>query len=60
MLNDARAATYGEKKFGAAQEYNNFISLIIGTGIGGGIVNDGNLLLGSRGAAKSEMMNCKF
>lgn len=51
MLNDARAATYCEKKFGVAQSYNHFVSLIIGTGVGGGIVHDGQLLLGSRGTA---------
>jgi glucokinase len=51
MLNDARAATYCEKKFGVARNYNHFVSLIIGTGVGGGIVHDGQLLLGSRGAA---------
>lgn len=51
MLNDARAATYCEKKFGVAQKYNHFVSLIIGTGVGGGIVHDGQLFLGSRGTA---------
>ncbi|MEH6993184.1 ROK family protein [Neobacillus drentensis] len=51
MLNDARAATYCEKKFGVARNYNHFVSLIIGTGVGGGIVHDGQLLLGSRGTA---------
>ncbi|OPA75116.1 hypothetical protein BVG16_21125 [Paenibacillus selenitireducens] len=51
ILNDARAATYSEKKFGVARDYDHFVSLIFGTGVGGGIVHDGQLLLGSRGAA---------
>ncbi len=51
MLNDARAATYAEKKFGVAKPYDNFVSFIIGTGVGGGIVHKGQLLLGSRGVA---------
>ncbi|MBM7621210.1 glucokinase [Bacillus tianshenii] len=51
LLNDARAATYGEKMFGATQEFRDFIYIAIGTGVGGGIVSNGELLLGSRGVA---------
>jgi glucokinase len=51
LLNDARAATYGEKMFGAGKDYSDFISIIIGTGIGGGIISNNELFLGSRGAA---------
>ncbi|NGQ95766.1 ROK family protein [Brevibacillus sp. SYP-B805] len=49
LLNDARAAAYGEKVFGAGRNFSHFICLTIGTGIGGGIVADGRLLMGSRG-----------
>jgi glucokinase len=49
LVNDARAAAYGEKVFGAGKGFRNFICLTIGTGVGGGIVADGRLLLGSRG-----------
>ncbi|MGP4081605.1 ROK family protein [Pseudalkalibacillus sp. R45] len=51
LLNDARAATYGEKKYGAARAFDSFFYLTIGTGIGGGIVHDGELILGKKGAA---------
>ncbi|MGM0834798.1 MAG: ROK family protein [Bacillota bacterium] len=51
LLNDARAAAYGEKMFGAAQDFLDFIYIAIGTGVGGGIMCNGELLLGSRGVA---------
>ncbi|WP_169865228.1 ROK family protein [Sutcliffiella halmapala] len=51
LMNDARAATYGEKKFGAAKNFKDFIYIVIGTGVGGGIMQNGKLLLGSRGVA---------
>lgn len=51
LLNDARAATYGELHFGAGRGYSDFVLLTIGTGIGGGIVLNGDLYLGSTGNA---------
>ena len=42
--NDANAAAFGEKVAGAGREYDSFILLSLGTGIGGGIVMN-NLLL---------------
>lgn len=51
VLNDGRAAAYGEKRFGAGQPYANFICLVIGTGIGGGIIIDHRLYQGSGGTA---------
>jgi glucokinase len=42
--NDANAAAFGEKVAGAGREYDNFILVTLGTGIGGGIVMDNNLL----------------
>ncbi len=41
--NDANAAAFGEKWIGAGREFNNFVLLTLGTGIGGGIVYEGKL-----------------
>jgi glucokinase len=49
--NDARCATLGEYTFGAGKNTKNFVLLTLGTGIGGGIVADGQLVLGNRWGA---------
>lgn len=46
--NDARCATLGEYTFGAGKGTRDFVLLTLGTGIGGGIVGNGQLLLGNR------------
>jgi glucokinase len=51
ILNDARAATLGEKTFGAGRHARNMVMFTLGTGIGGGIVIDGELYFGSEGHA---------
>jgi glucokinase len=51
MLNDVRAATVAEQMWGGGRAYRNFICIAIGTGIGGGLVLNGELYFGSRGAA---------
>lgn len=43
--NDANCFALGEKIYGKGQYYNNFVGLAIGTGVGGGIINGGKLLL---------------
>ncbi len=52
VSNDANCAVLGERAVGAARGYNNVIMITLGTGIGGGIIIDGNLYEGggSRGA----------
>jgi glucokinase len=42
--NDANAAAYGEKVAGAGRDFDDFVMLTLGTGIGGGIVYGGRLL----------------
>jgi glucokinase len=44
--NDARCATLGEYKQGSGKGTRDFVLLTLGTGIGGGIVAGGELLLG--------------
>jgi glucokinase len=51
--NDARVATLGEWKYGAAVGYNNVVMMTIGTGIGTGVVIDGKLLYGEHFQAGS-------
>ena len=48
--NDANVAALGEVKFGAARNYNSAIMITLGTGVGGGIVVDGKLIEGNKGA----------
>ncbi len=46
VVNDVRAATFGEWVHGAGQGVNNLVCLFVGTGIGGGVVSGGRLLEG--------------
>jgi glucokinase len=51
LLNDARAITLGEWAFGAGKGSNSMACFAIGTGVGGGLVINGRLHLGSGGTA---------
>lgn len=51
LTNDANAAALGEKTFGVAKGMNDFIVLTLGTGVGSGIVCNGELVYGSDGNA---------
>ncbi len=51
LLNDVRSITYGEWRFGAGQGVETVAVLAIGTGIGGGLVINGQLHLGIGGTA---------
>ncbi len=46
VINDANAATMGEKAIGGLQSVNNALFIVIGTGIGGGIVVNGDIYQG--------------
>ncbi len=49
--NDARCATLGEHAFGSGRGTSDFVLLTLGTGIGGGIVAGGRLMLGYKWGA---------
>ena len=49
MENDANAAAWGEFTFGAGEDVDDLLLLTIGTGVGGGVVIDGDLVRGGFG-----------
>jgi glucokinase len=49
--NDANMAAVGESKFGAGREHPNFLFVIWGTGVGGGIIIERKIFYGSHGGA---------
>lgn len=51
VLNEVDAATLGEYRYGAGKGLNNIALITLGTGIGGGLILDGKLFLGSSGSA---------
>jgi glucokinase len=51
VANDARCATLGEYTFGVGRGTKDFVLLTLGTGIGGGIVARGELVLGNKWGA---------
>ncbi len=51
MTNDANAAALGEMMFGAARGMKDFIMITLGTGVGSGIIANGQLIYGHDGFA---------
>jgi glucokinase len=49
--NDANAAAWAETRFGAGHGQPHTVTLTVGTGLGGGVVLDGQLVRGAFGAA---------
>lgn len=51
MDNDVNAMTLGELRHGAGVGYKNIVALTLGTGVGGGVVIDGQVYHGSQNTA---------
>jgi glucokinase len=51
LENDANAAAVGEQTFGAGRGFQNAIAVTLGTGVGGGIIINGQILQGVDGTA---------
>lgn len=51
VTNDANAAALGEMLFGAAGELKNFLMITLGTGLGSGLVVNGDVVYGHDGFA---------
>jgi len=51
LTNDANAAAIGEKIYGAAKDFDDFIVITLGTGLGSGFYANGSLIYGFNGFA---------
>ncbi|HER07755.1 MAG TPA: ROK family protein [Bacteroides sp.] len=51
LTNDANAAALGEMLFGAARGLNHFIMITLGTGLGSGLIVNGEIVYGNDGFA---------
>src|SRR5450432_1366853 len=51
LTNDANAAAVGEMMYGAARGMRDFIMITLGTGVGSGIIANGQLIYGNDGFA---------
>ncbi len=49
--NDANLAALGSARFGIGKEWNDFIMITLGTGVGGGIILDNKIYRGTTGMA---------
>lgn len=47
MENDANCSALAEISLGAAKDFNNIVFLVLGTGVGGSVAIDGNIVYGS-------------
>lgn len=51
VVNDANAAAIAERWIGNAQNMDNYLCIVLGTGVGGGIVINGQVYSGAHGMA---------
>lgn len=49
--NDANVAALGEQTYGGGMGYKNVVMITLGTGVGGGVIMNGNVITGTNGAA---------
>lgn len=49
LTNDANAAALGEKVYGGGKEMNDFVMITLGTGLGSGLIVNGDLVYGHDG-----------
>jgi len=47
LVNDVNGALYGEFRQGAGRHCRNLVMIALGTGVGGGVIIDGELLIGA-------------
>lgn len=51
VANDANVAALGEMWKGGGRGFKNLVMVTLGTGVGGGVIINGNILTGNKGAA---------
>lgn len=49
VINDADAFVLGEARLGVAKGHRRVLGVILGTGVGGGVIDDGKVVTGARG-----------
>lgn len=59
IANDLNAIAWGEYHFGAAQNISSLLAVYVGTGIGAGLIIDGQLMLGAENVS-GEIGHSKF
>lgn len=59
IANDLNAIAWGEYHFGAAQKISSLLAVYVGTGIGAGLIIDGQLMLGADNVS-GEIGHSKF
>lgn len=51
VINDVKAAVWGEWRFGSGRNVDDLVALFVGTGIGGGVISGGEMIVGCSNTA---------
>lgn len=51
VINDANAIAWGEARYGGGQDFDSFLTITLGTGVGGGLILERRLWQGTCGGA---------